>query len=107
MATNDGNRNNEQIYNAGVARVQREDEPVIEVTATAVPGYTEAHVVGSGAGARNGGDGTGAGSSVQRFFCSNCQAPYNLPYGATTWRCSHCLTFNNINGHQASECTIS
>jgi len=39
-----------------------------------------------------------------RFYCNKCCAPYDLPDGATTWRCAGCHTFNSTTPDEC--CTI-
>jgi len=38
------------------------------------------------------------------FHCSKCKDPYDLPRGATSWRCPACHQFNNT---AREECVIS
>mmetsp|Transcript_762 Transcript_762/g.988 ORF Transcript_762/g.988 Transcript_762/m.988 type:complete len:88 (+) Transcript_762:95-358(+) len=45
--------------------------------------------------------------SSSRFYCHQCRAPYDLPYGATSWRCQNCMTFNNTVEDECPCCTIS
>mmetsp|Transcript_11359 Transcript_11359/g.12867 ORF Transcript_11359/g.12867 Transcript_11359/m.12867 type:complete len:82 (-) Transcript_11359:1531-1776(-) len=42
----------------------------------------------------------------QRFFCENCRAPYDLPQGATSWRCAGCSTFNSTTPMQCPSCIV-
>ncbi|KAL7427879.1 hypothetical protein ACHAXH_003713 [Discostella pseudostelligera] len=61
---------------------------------------------------------TGAGAGVgqgneppippghARFYCSKCRAHYDLPGGATTWRCAGCHTFNSTTPGECEWCSI-
>jgi len=42
----------------------------------------------------------------QRFFCEKCRAPYDLPQGATSWRCAGCSTFNSTTPMQCPSCVV-
>ncbi|OEU13802.1 hypothetical protein FRACYDRAFT_276158 [Fragilariopsis cylindrus CCMP1102] len=42
----------------------------------------------------------------QRFFCEKCRAPYDLPQGATSWRCAGCSTFNSTTPMQCPCCVV-
>eukprot|EP01006_Ploeotia_vitrea_P036926 TRINITY_DN66072_c6_g8_i1.p1 TRINITY_DN66072_c6_g8~~TRINITY_DN66072_c6_g8_i1.p1 ORF type:complete len:159 (-),score=59.25 TRINITY_DN66072_c6_g8_i1:336-812(-) len=35
-----------------------------------------------------------------QFACTQCQQPYNLPPGSTSWRCKNCGNFNSTTGDQ-------
>mmetsp|Transcript_6342 Transcript_6342/g.13216 ORF Transcript_6342/g.13216 Transcript_6342/m.13216 type:complete len:94 (-) Transcript_6342:109-390(-) len=41
-----------------------------------------------------------------RFYCSNCRTPYDLPNGATSWRCANCQTFNSTTAGECEWCTV-
>ncbi|KAL7540456.1 hypothetical protein ACHAXR_010118 [Thalassiosira sp. AJA248-18] len=43
-----------------------------------------------------------------RFYCSKCRSPYDLPDGATTWRCADrgCHTFNSTTPGECEWCSI-
>mmetsp|Transcript_27698 Transcript_27698/g.46866 ORF Transcript_27698/g.46866 Transcript_27698/m.46866 type:complete len:91 (-) Transcript_27698:737-1009(-) len=58
--------------------------------------------VSSAAGGGNQGPPIPAGHA--RFYCNKCRAPYDLPDGATTWRCAGCHTFNSTTPDEC--CTI-
>ena len=96
--------NKTPIYDAGVATVPKEGEPEIPVMASAVPldnkynNMPYNNVYNSD---------TGPKQDYNRFYCSNCQAPYDLPRGATSWRCSNCMTFNNTVADECPCCVIS
>jgi LSD1 subclass zinc finger protein len=38
------------------------------------------------------------------FFC--CLQPYDLPGGATSWRCANCMTFNSTTQGECEWCTV-
>lgn len=42
----------------------------------------------------------------QRFHCEKCQTHYDLPNGATSWRCRDCQTFNTTVPGECECCTI-
>lgn len=42
----------------------------------------------------------------QRFYCEKCQLSYDLPHGATSWRCSTCQTFNTTTPAECPCCVI-
>mmetsp|Transcript_300 Transcript_300/g.491 ORF Transcript_300/g.491 Transcript_300/m.491 type:complete len:80 (+) Transcript_300:107-346(+) len=73
----------------------KESEPEIAVTASAVPA--------PGSGAPQASD-VPAGHS--RFYCEKCHAPYDLPDRATSWRCANCSTFNSITPGECEWCSI-
>mmetsp|Transcript_14982 Transcript_14982/g.28629 ORF Transcript_14982/g.28629 Transcript_14982/m.28629 type:complete len:87 (+) Transcript_14982:103-363(+) len=41
-----------------------------------------------------------------RFYCSKCHTPYDLPQGATSWRCANCMEFNSTTMGECPWCTI-
>mmetsp|Transcript_22215 Transcript_22215/g.61891 ORF Transcript_22215/g.61891 Transcript_22215/m.61891 type:complete len:81 (-) Transcript_22215:1441-1683(-) len=45
-------------------------------------------------------------SNHARFYCEKCQTPYDLPNGATSWRCARCSTFNSITAGEMPCCAI-
>ena len=42
----------------------------------------------------------------ERFYCSQCNAHYDLPNRATSWRCQTCHHFNSITPGECEWCTI-
>jgi PHP family Zn ribbon phosphoesterase len=42
----------------------------------------------------------------ERFYCSQCNAHYDLPNRATSWRCQNCHHFNSITPGECEWCTI-
>lgn len=67
-----------------------------EITYSAVP-ITES-------GPNNPGPPIPAGHS--RFYCKNCQMSYDLPDGATSWRCTGCHTFNATSPGECEWCVV-
>ncbi|KAL7455995.1 hypothetical protein ACHAWC_007514 [Mediolabrus comicus] len=59
-----------------------------------------------GGGGANEGGGPPIPPGHARFYCSKCRAPYDLPDGATTWRCMGCHTFNSTTPGECECCTI-
>jgi len=41
-----------------------------------------------------------------RFFCEKCRAPYDLPQGATSWRCAGCSALNSTVPMQCPGCVV-
>ena len=41
-----------------------------------------------------------------RFYCEKCRAPYDLPQGATSWRCANCSTFNTTTPAECPCCAV-
>eukprot|EP00545_Synedropsis_sp_CCMP1620_P004231 CAMPEP_0119004430 /NCGR_PEP_ID=MMETSP1176-20130426/1134_1 /TAXON_ID=265551 /ORGANISM="Synedropsis recta cf, Strain CCMP1620" /LENGTH=86 /DNA_ID=CAMNT_0006956129 /DNA_START=134 /DNA_END=394 /DNA_ORIENTATION=+ len=41
-----------------------------------------------------------------RFYCEKCHTPYDLPNGATSWRCRRCMTFNSTTPGECEWCTV-
>lgn len=41
-----------------------------------------------------------------RFYCEKCRAPYDLPRGATSWRCANCSTLNSTVPMQCPCCIV-
>eukprot|EP00537_Pseudo-nitzschia_pungens_P007036 CAMPEP_0172359094 /NCGR_PEP_ID=MMETSP1060-20121228/3335_1 /TAXON_ID=37318 /ORGANISM="Pseudo-nitzschia pungens, Strain cf. cingulata" /LENGTH=79 /DNA_ID=CAMNT_0013080593 /DNA_START=177 /DNA_END=416 /DNA_ORIENTATION=+ len=42
----------------------------------------------------------------RRFYCEKCRAPYDLPGGATSWRCANCSTFNTTTPAECPCCVV-
>ncbi|KAL7527245.1 hypothetical protein ACHAWF_002095, partial [Thalassiosira exigua] len=90
--------------------VTKDDEPDIVVNAepdatmvTAV-GVEEVKKTEGGVGGGGSNEPPPAGHS--RFYCSKCRAPYDLPDGASTWRCAGCHTFNSTTPGECEWCSI-
>lgn len=90
-----------------------------EITLNAVPDPTLATAVGvyeqdakpDGSGKQDqatGGAPSGPPIPVghSRFYCNKCRTPYDLPDGATTWRCLNCHTFNSTTPGECEWCNI-
>lgn len=41
-----------------------------------------------------------------RYYCEKCGLSYDLPNGATSWRCTGCHTFNTTTPPECPCCTI-
>jgi LSD1 subclass zinc finger protein len=42
----------------------------------------------------------------RRFYCEKCRSPYDLPQGATSWRCANCSTFNTTTPAECPCCVV-
>mmetsp|Transcript_5800 Transcript_5800/g.12756 ORF Transcript_5800/g.12756 Transcript_5800/m.12756 type:complete len:98 (+) Transcript_5800:46-339(+) len=94
-----------------VTKEDKGDEPEIVVNAepdanmvTAV-GVEEMKKPDTGVGG-GGGNEPPIPAGHSRFYCSKCRSPYDLPDGATTWRCAGCHTFNSTTPGECEWCTI-
>jgi len=47
-----------------------------------------------------------SGGDGRTYYCEKCHAPYELPSGATSWRCANCSTFNSTTPAQCPWCTV-
>mmetsp|Transcript_9909 Transcript_9909/g.22255 ORF Transcript_9909/g.22255 Transcript_9909/m.22255 type:complete len:96 (+) Transcript_9909:126-413(+) len=74
-----------------------------DATMVTAVGVEEKPGVGSAAGGSNEPP-IAAGHS--RFYCSKCRSPYDLPDGATSWRCAGCHTFNSTTPGECEWCSI-
>ncbi|KAL3817790.1 hypothetical protein ACHAXA_005823 [Cyclostephanos tholiformis] len=82
-----------------------------EVVVTATPDSDMVTAVGieekqSAFGAPGRGNETPIPLGHSRFYCSKCRSPYDLPDGATTWRCAGCHTFNSTTPGECEWCAI-
>ncbi|KAL9181947.1 hypothetical protein ACHAXT_012290 [Thalassiosira profunda] len=94
--------------------VTKEEEP--EIVVTAVPDASLPTAVGAEETKKSdGGVGVAAGGRANeppippghsRYYCSKCRSPYDLPDGATTWRCMGCHTFNSTTPGECEWCSI-
>mmetsp|Transcript_33413 Transcript_33413/g.80809 ORF Transcript_33413/g.80809 Transcript_33413/m.80809 type:complete len:98 (-) Transcript_33413:299-592(-) len=94
-----------------ITKDEKGGEP--EIVFNAEPDSTMVTAVG--VEEKPGGD-SGAGGSNEspipvghsRFYCSKCRSPYDLPDGATTWRCAAagCHTFNSTTPGDCEWCSI-
>lgn len=80
-----------------MARTPSKKEPEIYYASSAVPAP-------SGNIPDLNAQGVPAGHS--RFYCEKCQLSYDLPQGATSWRCSSCKTFNTTTPAECPCCVI-
>ncbi|KAL3790273.1 hypothetical protein ACHAW5_011071 [Stephanodiscus triporus] len=89
---------------------EKPNEPEIVVTAVPEPGMVTAVGVEEKQPFGAGGQGRGNEPPIplghSRFYCSKCRSPYDLPDGATTWRCAGCHTFNSTTPGECEWCTI-
>mmetsp|Transcript_12847 Transcript_12847/g.28170 ORF Transcript_12847/g.28170 Transcript_12847/m.28170 type:complete len:98 (-) Transcript_12847:445-738(-) len=88
-------------------------EPEIVVNATPEPAMVTAVGVEEttkpdGVGGRAGGKGNEPPipPGHSRFYCNKCRASYDLPDGATSWRCAGCHTFNSTQPGECEWCSI-
>ncbi len=70
----------------------KEEEFTYSTTAVPAPGYDKTD--------------QDVPANHQRFFCEKCQLSYDLPNGATSWRCSNCHTFNSTAPPECPCCVI-
>mmetsp|Transcript_3592 Transcript_3592/g.6372 ORF Transcript_3592/g.6372 Transcript_3592/m.6372 type:complete len:102 (-) Transcript_3592:386-691(-) len=98
-----------------ITKDEKGDEPDIVVNAE--HDATMATAVGveelkkpDGVGGVGGGGGNNNGPPIpvghSRFYCEKCRSPYDLPDGATTWRCAACHTFNSTSPGECEWCAI-